>query len=223
MLAAPTLADVLRRAEIYGSPHPLRDRLVSIVFAEPASLVISDLKTNRAFWDEMTGESWDLFFAGYYQYGSHGDPKPVQVDRHPHRDDAWRFSPSMFRRFLAQVEMAIRHTPDMRNPWRFSGKADLVSFMVYGGEPDWASLRAVDLCGTTAPQHGRHPLGEAVEGLRRWQDEDPDPEYAPGEPPGLGPFVPLAALRQALMWSALAAAGGIIGNRADDILSHLLH
>lgn len=44
----------------------MRDGLVSIVFAEPASLVISDLKANRAFWDEMTGESWDLFFAGYY-------------------------------------------------------------------------------------------------------------------------------------------------------------
>jgi hypothetical protein len=59
LLAAPTLADVLQRAEVYGSPHPLRDRLVSIVFAEPASLVISDLETNWAFWDEMTGESWD--------------------------------------------------------------------------------------------------------------------------------------------------------------------
>jgi hypothetical protein len=60
LLAAPTLADVLRHAEVYGSPHPLRDRLVSTVFAEPASLVISDLETSRAFWDEMTGESWDL-------------------------------------------------------------------------------------------------------------------------------------------------------------------
>ncbi len=223
MLAAPTLLDVLRRAEIYGSPHPLRDRLVSIVFAEPASLVISDLKTNRAFWDEMTGESWDLFFAGYYQFGSHGDRQPVHVGRHPRQENAWRFSPRMFHQFLTEVEDAIRHAHDPQASWRFSGTADLISFMVYGGEPDWASLRGVDLCGTTAPQEGRHPLGEAVEGLRRWQDEDPDPEYAPGEPPGLGPFVPRAALRQALMWSALAAASGIIGKRADDILSHLLH
>jgi hypothetical protein len=73
VLPAPTLDDVLCRAEVNAGSHPLRDRLVSIVFAEPASLVISDLRSNRAFWDELTGESWDLFFAGYYQYGSHGD------------------------------------------------------------------------------------------------------------------------------------------------------
>jgi hypothetical protein len=35
----------------------------------------------------------------------------------------------------------------------------------------------------------------------------------------LGPFIPRAALSQALLWSALAAAAGIIGNRADDILT----
>lgn len=222
MLAAPTLADVLQRAEVYGSPHPLRDRLVSIVFAEPASLVISDLETNRAFWDEMTGESWDLFFAGYYQYGSHGDARPVQVGRRPRREGAWQFSPRRFRQFLNEVEHSIADAQP-RPSWRFSGTADLVSFMVYGGDPDWASLHAVDLCGTTAPQAGRHPLGQVVEGLRRWQDEDPDPSYAPGEAPELGTFIPRAALRQALLWSALAAAAGIIGNRADDILSHLLH
>jgi hypothetical protein len=107
LLAAPTLADVLRRAEVYGGPHPLRDRLVSIVFAEPASLVISDLETNRAFWDEMTGESWDLFFAGYYQYGSHGDARPVQVDRRARREGAWQFSPRRFRQFLDEVEHSI--------------------------------------------------------------------------------------------------------------------
>jgi hypothetical protein len=222
MLAAPTLAAVLQRADIYGSAQPLRDRLVSIVFAEPASLVINDLESNRVFWDEMTGESWDLFFAGYYQYGSHGDERPIQVDPRPYREGAWQFSPSMFHRFLREVEHEITHAQP-RPSWRFSGTADLVSFMVYGGEPDWASLHSVDLCGTTAPQPGRHPLGQVVEGLRHWQDEDPDPSYAPGEAPVTGPFISREALRQALLWSALAAAAGIIGNRADDILTHLLH
>lgn len=222
MLAAPTLDAVLRRAEVYGSPHPLRDRLVSIVFAEPASLVISDLRTNRVFWDELTGESWDLFFAGYYQYGSHGDAHPIPVDPHPDREGAWQFSPRAFREFLGEVEHAMGRAR-LRHPWRFSGTADLVSFMAYGGEPDWESLRSVDLCGTTAPQPGQHPLGEVVEGLRRWQDEEPDPSFAPGESPETGPFIPLKALRQALLWSATAAAAGVIGNRADDILTHLLH
>jgi hypothetical protein len=222
LLAAPDLAAVLRRAEVYGRPHPLRDRLVSIVFAEPASLVISDLKTNRVFWDEMTGESWDLFFAGYYQWGSHGDARPIQVDRRPPRDGGWQFSPRAFHEFLSEVEHAAARAQP-RPSWRFSGTADLVSFMVYGGEPDWASFRSVDLCGTTALQPGQQPLGHVVEGLRRWQDEDPDPLFAPGESPGTGPFVPREALRQALLWSALAAAAGVIGNRADDILTHLIH
>lgn len=222
MLAAPTLDAVLRRAELYGSPHPLRDRLVSIVFAEPASLVISDLETNRVFWDEMTGESWDLFFAGYYQFGGHGDAHPIQVDPRPHREGAWQFSPQEFRAFLGEVELSMARARP-RPSWRFSGTADLVSFMVYGGEPDWASLRSVELCGTTTPQAGEHPLGEVVEGLRRWQDEDPDPSFAPGEAPEIGPFIPREALRKALRWSALAAAAGVIGNRADAILPHLLH
>lgn len=222
MLAAPTLADVLRRAEIYGNAHPLRDRLVSIVFAEPASLVISDLKTNRAFWDEMTGESWDLFFAGYYQYGSHDDPRPIRLGRPARGEEPWMFSPRRFHEFLTEIEHAITRAQPQPS-WRFSGAADLISFMVYDGTPDWASLRAVDLCSTTTPQQGRHPLGQVVEGLRRWQDEEPDPAYAPGEAPSLGTLIPREALRQALRWSALAAAAGMIGGRADDILSHLLH
>lgn len=73
MLPAPTLDDVLRRAEIWGAPRPLCERLVSIIFAHPAALVLTGLKSNRAFWDEETSEAWDLFFAGYYAFGGHGD------------------------------------------------------------------------------------------------------------------------------------------------------
>lgn len=223
MIPAPTLEDVLRRAEIYASPHPLRDRLVSIVFAEPSSLVISDLKTNRVFWDEMTGESWDLFFAGYYAYGSHGDRNPIDVNPNSDQDEPWCFSPKMFRGLLQAVEYGGVDPWGMeRNEaagWQFSGTADLVSFMVYGGEPDWASLRAVELVGSAADSEGRPSLGRAIEGLRR---DDPDPAFAPGEFQ-LGPLLPRESLRQALAWSASAAVAGFIGNRADAIISHLLH
>lgn len=146
-----------------------------------------------------------------------------------------RTNPKRFRQFLAEVETEVEHSvrrarlrpwPGAHRytqPWRFSGTADLISFMVYKGKPDWASLRAIQLCGTTAPQLDQYPLGRVVEGLRRWQEEDPDPTYAPGEAPELGPLVPREALRQALLWSAFAAASGFIGNRADAILTHLLH
>lgn len=219
MIAAPTLDDVLRRAELFGGAHPLRDRLVSVVFSQPASLAISDLSVNRVFWDELTGESWDLFFAGYYAYGGHGDAHPICVDPDPSRGGAWHFSPNRFHELLRDVERAMQRS-GLRQQWRFSGEADLVSFMVYGGEPDWPSLRSVQLLGRFGAQDAPS-LGRVIEGLRRWQDEEPDAEFAPGSIPPAR-FVEREALRAALRWSAAAVVGGVLGNRADAILDHLL-
>lgn len=177
-------------------------------------MVVSDVVANRAFWDELTGESWDLFFAGYYAYGSHGDAQAICLDRSPH-EGSWYFSASQFRRFLLDVEMSL--PAEMSRRWRFSGGADLVSFMVYGGDPDWLGLRAVDLIEGAEAE----ALGRAIEGLRRWQEQEPSAAYAPGSVDS-GVSVPRDALREALKWSAVAIAGGILGNRADAILDHLL-
>lgn len=214
MIPAPTLDDVLRRADVYSAGGPLRGRLVSVVFANPASVVVSDVIANRAFWDEMTGESWDLFFAGYYAYGSHGDAEEVCLSRTP-TEGSWYFSASRFRRFLHDIDLSL--PAEVRNRWRFSGGADLLSFMVYGGDPDWLSLRPVDLIDGADAQ----ALGHAIEGLRGWQGEEPSAAYAPGSD-DLCVSVPRDALREALKWSAVAIAGGVLGNRADAILDHLL-
>jgi hypothetical protein len=48
--------------------------LVSILFALPTAFVMNDLGQNRAYYDVATGDAWDLFVAGYYAYGSEGDP-----------------------------------------------------------------------------------------------------------------------------------------------------
>lgn len=220
MLPAPTLDDVLRRAEIWGSPRPLRERLVSIVFAHPAALVLTGLESNRAFWDEETGTSWDLFFAGYYSYGSHGDEYPIDLGPSRGGEGRWTFSPRRFTRFADEVELATRRA-HVDPPWRFGGDADLLSLMVYGGAPDWASLRAVGLHLNVATD-GSKTLGAAVEGLRRWQSEEPDLSFAPGESP-LGSTAPISSLATVLAWSASAVGAGIIGIRADAILGHLLH
>lgn len=220
MLPAPTLDDVLRRAEIWGSPRPLRERLVSVVFAHPAALVLTGLESNRAFWDEETGKSWDLFFAGYYSYGSHGDQHPIDLGPSRGGEGHWTFSPKRFTQFAHEVEQATR-IAHVDPPWRFGGDADLVSLMVYQGAPDWSSLRSVGLHLNVAAD-GSKTLGAAVEGLRRWQSEEPDPDFAPGESP-LGPTAPISSLATVLAWSASAVGAGIIGIRADAILGHLLH
>jgi hypothetical protein len=219
MIAAPTFEDVLRRAELFGGSRPLRDRLVSIVFAQPSSVVVRDLNTNRAFWDELTGESWDLFFAGYYAWGGHGDDHPVDLGQPVAPGVNWSFSPRRFGELLSAVESGLASS-GIPDTWRFSGCADVVSLMVYGGDPDWPSLRGVEL-GTTEGPSDRPALGHAIEGLRRWQQEEPDRRFAPGEVV-LGEAIPPTALRDALRWTALAAATGIVGNRADVLLGHLL-
>ena len=217
--AAPTFDGVLRRAELFGGNAPLRDRLVSVVFANPSSLVITDLDSNRVLWDELTGESWDLFFAGYYRYGGYEDRRPVQLDRNQQRGDSWMFSPRMFAEFMSDMEQSMARAR-LDEVWRFSGSADVVSFMVYGGEPDWHSLRAVELCELGAPD-GAPRLGRVVEGLRRWPGEEPDSNFAPGEDT-LGPFVRKDALRDALLRTASAAAGAAMGSVLDEIIRHLL-
>lgn len=132
----------------------------------------------------------------------------------------WRFSPKRFLQFADEVERATMRA-NVDPPWRFGGDADLLSLMVYDGEPDWASLKAVPLQLTVAAD-GSRTLGAAVEGLRRWQAEEPDARFAPGESP-LGPRAPASSLAEVLAWSTSAAGAGIIGIRADTILSHLLH
>lgn len=220
MLAAPTLDDVLRRAGLWGSTHELRDRLVSIVFAHPAALVLTGLTSNRAFWDEETGEAWDLFFAGYYAFGSHGDSNPIELA--PMADGsggAWKFRPRYFMEFADQVERATMRA-HVHPPWRFGGDAELLSLMVYDGAPDWDSLKVVPLQ-LGGGSRGSYTLGAAIEGLRRWQTEEPDPRFAPGEAP-LGAVVSASSLSSALAWSAAAVGAGILGNRADALLEQLL-
>lgn len=157
MLHAPTFADVERRLNLIGSeqPQPLGERLVSILFALPTAFVMNDLGQNRAYYDLATGDAWDLFVAGYYAYGSEGDPD--EFDLRTATETPWAFSPHRFLRFRREVERASEGS------WRFSGEADLVSFMCYRSQPDWETLRAVNL------RTGQTSLGEVVEGLRLWQ------------------------------------------------------
>lgn len=214
MIPAPDFESVTTRVGLFGADRPMMDRLVSIVFADPASLVIKDLSVNRALWDEATGDAWDLFFAGYFAYGGEWyDPDAKSIDQDPQRIGAWMFSPRQFHHLAEDV--ATRS-----GTWRFSGGADLISFMAYGTEPDWASLRGVNLLDGRSSDAGSS-VGQVVEGLRRWQEEEPDSRFAPGMSP-LGDFHSAKVLHSALVWTAAAVTGGVLGNRADDLFVQLL-
>lgn len=210
MLHAPTFADVERRLNVIGSAQlqPLGERLVSILFALPTAFVMKDLGQNRAYYDLATGNAWDLFVAGYYAYGSEGDPD--EFDLRTPTEAPWAFSPHRFLRFRREVEQASE------GRWRFSGEADLVSFMSYQSQPDWETLRAVNL------RTGQTSLGEVVEGLRLWQRDEVDERFAPGTA-DLMDFRPASFLVPALAWSASAVAAEVFGANAATLIQHLMN
>lgn len=216
---------ILDRADMFGTARPLSDRLVSIVFANPTSPVWTELQGNRSFLDARSGDAWDLFFAGLSGYApdprSH-DATPIDHLMHRPRFPGY-FNPELFNEVERAVEtghrMAVTADPSIGRGWRYLGGTTLVSFMVYGRQPDWASLRDVPLYGEDGE---RLSLTHIVEGLARWQEEVVDPRLAPGEftPKGVGGDTGL--LVAALGWSASAVASGVMGDAAFELLKGLM-
>lgn len=86
------------------------------VFAlcQPDSAPAEELRRRRAYFDIRTGDSWDVFFPGYYQYGSMNDPNAIELDEY------WAFSPRAFDSFRRDLERETNHR------WHYSGGSDLV-------------------------------------------------------------------------------------------------
>ncbi len=104
--------------------------------------------------------------------------------------------------------------------WRYSGETDLVSFMCYGGRPDWLSLRGIRI---EEPMTGRPlSLGRLTEGLSRWQLDDLDEQLAPGVVDRRQRERYGTSLRAALSWSAGAVADGVLGDSAYDLVKLML-
>lgn len=86
------------------------------VFAlcQPDSAPAEELRRRRAYFDIRTGDTWDVFFPGYYQYGSMDDPHAIELDEY------WAFSPRAFDTFRRDLER------ETNRRWRYSGGSDLV-------------------------------------------------------------------------------------------------
>jgi hypothetical protein len=222
MLPAPTVEGILDRAEAFGDSRPLRDRLVSVVFADATSPVWTDLQGNRAFLDVRTADSWDLFFAGLSGFAPNpGESRSVLTRPKRKNSMASYFNSQSFSGIVRWVERghaeAVRDNQDGRQPWRYGGGTTLVSFMVYGRDPDWLTLRDVPLYSADGT---RLNLVHIAEGLARWQQDHVDPYLAPGEV--MHELDPVGALlTAALGWTAEAIASGVLGDSAFELLKKL--
>lgn len=197
--------------------------LVSLVFCSPESLVFRDLEQEYAYFQERSGEAWDLHFIGY-RCEKRWSLRPSQTGI-----PKWRFDAKRFNAIRAVVQSEhlrhIHNVPLVTPGWRYWGRPELVSFMAYGSydefdEPrahiDWPSLRAVPLVDASGG-YIDYSLGEIVEAMSDWRDQETQVlrDLAPGE-------LPIAtsagSIVGALKAVASVLASGIAGNAVYELI-----
>lgn len=136
-----------------GSPAVNRDpellawtgcsTVIALLFAQPDEPTIQMVSRRLEYFDIRTGETWDLFFPGYYKSEDSRLERGVgsQRTRLGRADGGWWFSPRDFDWLRQEVE----EKSDGR--WQYSGGSDLVLINAYlplRGEPtvDWTSTIA---------------------------------------------------------------------------------
>jgi hypothetical protein len=136
-LMIPTKEEVqdFIKARWQGGPTVL-----AFLFAPPDSDAIRMLDSRGEYFDVRTGDTWDLFFPGYYR-STKGSAFERKQGARPIGDNYagdWYFSPTGFN------DLRIRIEQSSGNLWQYSGGTDLVlinGWLVEQGEPtiDWES------------------------------------------------------------------------------------
>ena len=131
----PTEYAELMKTRWHGEPT-----LVALLFAHPDSDAMRMLDARGEYFDLRTGDSWDLFFPGYFRTTEDADFEDQVGSRAIGRwyGDNWYFNARDFNIFRNEVE----HLSDHR--WKYSGSTDLVlinCWLAERGEPtiDWVS------------------------------------------------------------------------------------
>lgn len=113
--------------------------VISFLFAHPDSDAIRMLDARGGYFDQRTGDTWDLFFPGYYRSMAYYLEDQVNAQRvgltYAHD---WFFSPADFNLLREHVEQSSERR------WEYSGGTDLVlvnGWLTESEEPviDWAS------------------------------------------------------------------------------------
>ena len=141
--------------------------VLAFLFAQPDSAAIQTLDARGEYFDVRTGETWDLFFPGYYrsQDGDARTPRTVSAG-----------GCQLRRELVLQSEDFNRLRDHVRgNVWTdagsYSGGADLVlinGMLVEKGEPviDWVSTQGWDITDSTADGQTL-TLAKVVESITR--------------------------------------------------------
>lgn len=117
--------------------------VLAFMFAMPDEPTIEMLNRRGEYFDIRSGNSWDLFFPGYYR-SSNGQLEAHVMNTTPVGDRYardWYFNSSDF-------DMLRQHVEDSSDGrWRFTGGSDLVlinAFVPERGEPtvDWESIQS---------------------------------------------------------------------------------
>ena len=138
--------------------------VLAFLFAQPDSAAIQMLDSRGKYFDVRTGETWDLFFPGYYQSDDPGTERrarsrPVGTQYAAN----WYFSPGDFDRLRKHVQQMSE------GRWRYSGGADLVlinGMLVDEGDPviDWVSTQGWDILDATPDGPGL-TLAKVIESI----------------------------------------------------------
>lgn len=142
MSAAATVSAAADEAAARWTGGP---SVLALLFAHPDAEVIATLDTRGEYFDHRTGDTWDLFFPGYYRA-----PDPVAERRYGALPvgkeflEDWYFHPRDFNLFRREIEQLSGES------WRYSGTTDLVlasAWLTSNAEPtvDWATTASGSL------------------------------------------------------------------------------
>lgn len=197
------------RAEWHGSPI-----VIAFLFAHPDSSAMRMLDARGEYFDCRTGDTWDLFFPGYYRSSEEPGFEVRVGARAVGHDYAgnWFFHPRNFEMFCSEVE----HMSGRR--WGFSGGSDLVvvnGWLAEAGEPivDWESTMSGQL---TDIANGSRTLtiAEVIERITRdLRTGNEDSAYGVGEVTG-GPPPARSTMARDIMVNALGGIGAALGAKA---------
>lgn len=189
--------------------------VLAFLFAHPDCDALRMLDTRGSYFDCRTGDTWDLFFAGYYRSteGSYFEREAGARPVGRGYADTWYFHARDFNTLREHVEKSSEQR------WEYSGGTDLVlvsGYLPERGEPtiDWASTIAGQVT-DQATGVRTLTLGEIVERMTRdLETSMEDPAYGVNDVTNLSPPPQGHAATRDFVISALSGIASALGARA---------
>jgi hypothetical protein len=197
------------KARWHGGPTVL-----AFLFTQPDSRAIQMLDARGDYFDVRTGDTWDLFFPGYYRSAENVESEQrvgSQPVGHGFASD-WYFNPVCFNNLRDHIERSSEHR------WNYSGGTDLVlinGWLVDYGEPtiDWISTISGQIT-DQGPDTNTPTLASLIERITRdLETGTEDPSYGisqiTNEPPPPGSHI-----SRDFMVATLSGIAAALGARA---------